>query len=61
MLATRILTTQAQEKLDFAAAALGLAGHEVSDPALVDLLERQAMDEITIEEALLEARRYLKI
>lgn len=38
-------------RLDFAAGALGAAGHEVTDPGLVSLIQRFARGEISIEEA----------
>lgn len=37
--------------LSFADGALGAAGHEVTDPYLLELLERQARGELTGEEA----------
>lgn len=41
----------AQERVDFADAALGAAGHEVTDPVLRGLMERYARGELTLEEA----------
>ena len=44
------------ELMDFADGALGAAGHEVTDPAMRELLERVARREITAEEAVATAR-----
>ena len=54
---TRTVTREAQRRLDFAAAALAVAGHEVTDPAYLDILERHAMDEVSIDDAIAEVRR----
>lgn len=40
-----------QHSLDFADAALNLAGHQVTDPYLRTVLERHARGEITGDEA----------
>lgn len=42
---------EAAERLAFAEAALGAAGHEVTDPFLLEVLDRHAHGEITGEEA----------
>jgi hypothetical protein len=42
---------QAADRLTFAEAALGAAGHQVTDPYLNDVAARFARGEITIEEA----------
>ena len=56
----RVLTPEQQEVIDYADAALALAGHEITDPFSRDLLERRAIGEITTEEALQILReRYL--
>ena len=57
MLATRILTPEAQAGRDFATAALGVAGHEITDPEALDLLDRHAMGEVSTADAIREARR----
>ena len=48
----RVLTPEQQERLDYADAALALAGHEITDPFARDLLERHTVGELTTEEAL---------
>ncbi|WP_435080186.1 antitoxin VbhA family protein [Clavibacter michiganensis] len=48
------------DRLAFADAALALAGHEVSDPALRAILERAARHEITGDEAVAEIRRHIQ-
>ena len=47
----RVLTPKQQEIIDYADAALALAGHEITDPFSRELLERQATGEITGDEA----------
>ncbi|MDO5645926.1 MAG: hypothetical protein Q4G21_09625 [Dermabacter sp.] len=42
---------EANEHLEFAEAALALAGHEVTDPRLNDLIARQARGELTGDQA----------
>lgn len=49
-----------EEHLAFADAALALAGHEVTDPALRDILERQARHELTGEQARDEIHRHVQ-
>ncbi|MDO4043849.1 antitoxin VbhA family protein [Clavibacter michiganensis] len=51
---------RAADRLAFADAALALAGHEVSDPALRAILERAARHEITGDEAVAEIRRHIQ-
>ena len=48
------------EHLAFADAALALAGHEVSDPAVRAILERQARHELTGDEARAAIRRHVQ-
>ena len=48
------------DRLAFADAALALAGHEVSDPALRAILERATRHEITGDEAVAEIRRHIQ-
>lgn len=50
----------AEKHLAFAEAALALAGREVTDPVLRDLLERRARGEISAEEALAVARAHVQ-
>ncbi|WP_133753578.1 hypothetical protein ACF3NT_02860 [Naumannella halotolerans] len=45
------------ERLAFANAALALAGHEIVDPALRDIVERAARRQLTASEAIHIARR----
>lgn len=47
----RFTEAQAADRLAFADAALGAAGHQVTDPYLNDIAARFARGEITIEEA----------
>lgn len=49
--AARYSEAQAADRLAFADAALGAAGHEVTDPYLNEVAARFARGEITIEEA----------
>lgn len=48
------------EHLAFADAALALAGHEVTDPALRAILESAAQHELTGDEAVAEIRRHVQ-
>jgi hypothetical protein len=48
---TQFTEEQAVDRLAFADAALGAAGHEVTDPYLNEVAGRFARGEITIEEA----------
>lgn len=45
------LMGEVAERIAFADAALALAGHEVTDPVLRNILEQQARHELTGEEA----------
>ena len=47
----RCAEAEAAERLAFAQAALGAAGHEVTDPYLTDVLARHARGEISGDEA----------
>lgn len=49
-----------EDKIAFADAALALAGHEVTDPVLRDLLERVARDEISGDEARALMRKHVQ-
>ena len=55
-------TTQADvdERMAFADAALAVAGHEVTDPELRVILERQARHELTGDEARAAVRRHVQ-
>ncbi|WP_315583818.1 hypothetical protein [Actinomyces viscosus] len=48
------------ERIAFADAALALAGHEVTDPAVRTLMDRVARDEITAGEAVAALRRHIQ-
>ena len=48
------------EKLAFARAALALAGHEVTDLALRNILEQQACDNLTGEQARAAIRKHVQ-
>lgn len=48
---TRYTEAEAADRLAFADAALGAAGHEVTDPVLNEIAARFARGEISIEEA----------
>ncbi|RRD05162.1 hypothetical protein EII34_07420 [Arachnia propionica] len=50
----------AVERVAFADAALGAAGHEVTDPVLRALLKRVAREELTVVEAIAEMRRHVQ-
>ena len=54
------LDARAAESLAFADAALNLAGHQVTDPVLRDLLERAARNEISGDEARDAMRRHIQ-
>jgi len=48
------------EKLNFVDAALAVAGHEITDPVMRDLLERVIRNEITADQAMAVARHYVQ-
>ncbi|MDQ1215464.1 hypothetical protein [Microbacterium arborescens] len=50
----------AKSRLAFADAALALAGHEVTDPALRTIVERAARHELTGDEARAAIRRHVQ-
>src|SRR5699024_6653835 len=56
---TRYTEAEAADRLSFAEAALGAAGHEVTDPVLKDLLAQQARGEISGDEARERSRRHI--
>lgn len=47
----RYTEAEAADRLAFANAALGAAGHEITDPVLNEIAARLARGEISIEEA----------
>lgn len=49
-----------EEKLTFVDAALAVAGHEITDPVMRDLLERVIRNEITADQAMAVARHYVQ-
>ena len=49
-----------EEKLAFAKAALALAGHEVTDLALCNILEQQACGNLTGEQARAAIRKHVQ-
>lgn len=49
-----------EEKLTFVDAALAVAGHEITDPVMRDLLERVIRNEITVDQAMTVARHYVQ-
>ncbi len=51
---------EVERRLAFADAALAVAGHEVTDPVLRDILERAARHEITGDEAIVATRRHVQ-
>jgi hypothetical protein len=55
----RFTEAEAADRLAFAEAALGAAGHQVTDPYLRDLLAQYARGEISGDEARELSRRYV--
>ena len=51
---------QVKERLAFATAGLALAGHEITDPVLLDILERAARHQITSDEAITQIRHHIQ-
>ena len=49
-----------EEKLNFVDAALAVAGHEITDPVMRDLLERVIRNEITADQAMAVACHYVQ-
>ena len=54
------LNYEEPEKLAFAKAALALAGHEVTDLALCNILEQQACGNLTGEQARAAIRKHVQ-
>jgi hypothetical protein len=50
----------AERRIAFADAALALAGHQVSDPAVRSLMERVARHEVTGDQAVAALRRHIQ-
>lgn len=57
---TKPTPADAQEHRAFADAALALAGHEVDDPKLREILDRAARHELTSEEVVAAVRRHVQ-
>ncbi|WP_103064048.1 hypothetical protein [Actinomyces qiguomingii] len=57
---TQVEEAEVQERIAFADAALALAGHEVTDPFVRDLVIRVARGEMTGDEAVGVARRHIQ-
>ncbi len=58
--APQMTWAETDEHLAFAEAALAVAGHEVTDPALRDIVERAARHELTGDEAIAAIRRHVQ-
>ncbi len=56
----RTAETEARERIAFADAALALAGHQVTDSAVRDLMGRVARDEMTGDQAVAALRRHIQ-
>ena len=56
---TRYTEAEAADRLAFAEAALGAAGHQVTDPVLKELLAQQARGEISGDEARERSSRHI--
>ncbi|WP_458042718.1 MULTISPECIES: hypothetical protein [Bacteria] len=52
--------TAAEDRLALADAALALAGHEITDPALRAIVKQAARRELTGDEARAEIRRHVQ-
>ncbi|MFV0428254.1 MAG: hypothetical protein ACK5KO_02320 [Arachnia sp.] len=57
--AAKFTEAEAADRLAFADAALGAAGHEVTDPYLRELLQRHARGEISGDEARELSRKHI--
>ncbi|GAB1646858.1 hypothetical protein [Krasilnikovia sp. MM14-A1259] len=60
MAVARPVSAEVDERLAFADAALALAGHEVTDPALREIVERAAHQELTGDDAIAAIRRHVQ-
>lgn len=56
---TQFTEAEAAQRLAFAQAALGAAGHEVTDPYLTDVLARHARGELSGDEARELSRKHI--
>jgi hypothetical protein len=57
---TRTAIVDADERIAFADTALAMAGHQVTDPAVRDLMGRVARDEMTGDQAVAALRRRIQ-
>lgn len=55
-----IAPTNVQERLAFADAGLAMAGHQITDPMLRDIVERTARHALTADEAIAAARLHVQ-
>lgn len=55
-----VVEGDAERRIAFADAALALAGHQVSDPAVISLMERVARDEVTGVQAVAALHRQIQ-
>ncbi len=63
MTSTSISSTpmsDAEQQIMFADAALGVAGHQVTDPAVRDLMDRVARNEMTGDQTVEALRRHVQ-
>ncbi|HET9656829.1 MAG TPA: hypothetical protein VFP72_15860 [Kineosporiaceae bacterium] len=51
---------EVEKHLAFAYAASALAGHEITDPVLRDIIERSARHELTEDEAIAAIRHHIQ-
>jgi hypothetical protein len=56
---TTVTSAEVDRQMGFADAALALAGHEVTDPALRELSRRAARGEITTDEAIAQGLAHI--
>ncbi|BCR82510.1 hypothetical protein [Arachnia rubra] len=56
----RTATPEAQERVAFAEAALAVAGHQVTDPVVRDLMDQVAHDNMTGDQAIEALRRHIQ-
>lgn len=56
----RTQTAKADARIGFTDAALALAGHQIIDPAVRDLMGRVARDEMTGDQAVAALRRHVQ-
>lgn len=56
----RAAIVEAEDRVAFADAALAVAGHQVTDPAVRDLMGRVARDEMTGDQAVAALRRHIQ-